>query len=332
MRQPIGYRINGAPFFMDTGKDAWRCVDCDNLYRSMEDRKAHQCEQPRHITKWTVKALTRQCLAELDEKYYLVYIDRGDELGRDQVAALARGDFETLWESITDWEGEARHRSASESVNDLVEGIAQRWERTFDVDSADLVAEWESTDDDERLREVIYDRDQSDVIGDLARNTSRVLMRTVVKGEDDCWYGGAWPNLTPTDVITGLRDAAEPGTVLKRNKHNVDVVRSVLNEAFHTNAYLMGMLVYAVDPTELHDLGGNAEYVDIVNPYLYLGNYYMGDGWCSDKPLQGVFRVKREDVRTDRDAPGYGWDEVAGVVTSYYEAEIRPVPATEGAA
>lgn len=273
------------------------------------------------VTQWTCKALTRQCLLELDKSYDLVYVEYDDKFTPEQVAMIVRGDYEALWDTTSEWESDARQLSSLEYARDLAKTIAERWERSFDVDAEDLLVAWDGLD---AVQEAICDRDSGSWFKDLARNTPRVLMRHVLRGEDNAINCRAWPNLTVTDTLKWLREGAEDGTVLKRNKQNMGVVRAVLNEAFHTEAYLMGMIVYAIEIKDLIDLPEYTEHVDIVNPHLYLGNYYNGDGWC-DGPLDATIRVKREDMRTDRDAAGYGWDEVAGVITSYYETDIIAV-------
>lgn len=278
-------------------------------------------EGDRPITKWTVKAFTRQILAELDETYDLVFVDYDDKFTAEQTAMIMRGDWEALWESTEEWESEQRFYHVKEAAEQLARDIAQRWERTFGVDSDMLYDEWDTdVEAFDEVRFAIEERDSSNWVQELARHTPDVLMRHVWRGEDAAW---SYQAITPTEVITSLVEEC-PGSVVKRNKHNLGVARAVLNEANPEFGYVMGMLVYAISVSDLLALPGYTEHVDIVNPHLYLGNYYQGDGYC-DGPLSGTVRVKVSDLRTDRDAPGYGWDEVAGVYTKAYETEIIAV-------
>jgi hypothetical protein len=315
-------------------------------------------DQPTPI-KTVFEHLRDDTIAQLREGYHLVDIDYNDKLMDSQVDALVAGDFESLHDSVDEnlrdhrWEG-ANYYIADE-VHDVIAGwraidrIAQLHaahdvgepagrgaitadldEDEFDCEGAwqgydDLWDSFEHTAEYEAVREAISERDNSNPARDLAHATPAVLMRHVVANEDTALYG----NFTVTAVIKWMREHAEEGTVFKRNAHNIKVVQEVMAESMHSQAWSMGMLVYATDPGDLYDMPYDTEWVEIVNPYLYLGNYYQGDGYCSDEPLDAVFRVKRADLRTDRGAPGYGWNQVAGVYTSAYECEVRAVPVPE---
>lgn len=272
-----------------------------------------------------LQALRDAVIANLDEGYDLCYVDQGDKLMSDQIDAVVAGDWESLWESNEEWYSDNRRHGAEYHAEEETKDVIRSWAIRDQRDYDDLYEEFKDTEEWDEVILAIQDRDTSDPYRDLAKRSGRVLMRQVIAGEDDAI---SFRRPTPTEVIAWLKEYAEPGTVLKRNKHNLDVVRATLNETSPEHGYVMGMIVYAADVSDLYDLG-DVEYVDIVNPYLYLGNYYQGDGFCSEEPLDATFRVKRKDLRTDKGAPGYGWDEVAGVVTSYYEADIKPVKQQE---
>lgn len=331
------------------------------------------------VEKMLATRLRDAAIADLGEKYELIYVDQGDRLSDDQIAAVVAGDWDKLWESNEDWESYSRHQGALYHAEDAVDLVVNRWMREeylettiyeeLGLDAGDYPHyfrpgaqrcercsiigaggdayeegactghdDWPLPDYDEfrdnfksydsaydEIVDAIKERDSSDPYKQLAYASGRVLMRQVVADEDAALYG----NHTPTAVIAWLQENLEPGSVLKRNQHNLKVVRSVIAESMHSLAYSMGMLVYAADVGDLYDLPADVEYVEVVNPYLYIGNYYQGDGYCSEEPLDAVIRIKRADLTTDKGAAGYGWDEVAGVYVSAYEAEVRPVVTEE---
>ena len=269
----------------------------------------------------TMEVLAAEVEKRLEKGYELVYVDYNDQLSTEQVAALARNDMEGLFTSrFEDFESESRHMSAMEISMEVAKEVIRDWEAEHDEDLGEVLDDWEASDERDDIIDTIKDRDTSNPLKELAHRTGRVLMRSIIVHEDDAW---SRQQVKPTEVINAYVECAEEGTVFKRNKHNLQLVRGILNECSPEHSTLLGMIVYAVDVGDLYDLP-NCEYVDIINPHLYLGNPFMGDGFC-DGPIDGIIRVKREDMRTDRDAFGYGWDEVAGVVTSYYDVEIKPV-------
>ena len=64
-----------------------------------------------------------------------------------------------------------------------------------------------------------------------------------------------------------------------------------------------------------------ADFTVEVDAILLMGNPFTG-GYAESG---GTFkaRIRRGDLRTDRDAFGYSWTETAGPVVSYYETEVR---------
>lgn len=261
------------------------------------------------------------CIANLDETYELVYIDYRDGLTDEQVAALAAQDWEALDELVEEWLHEVRFEGANYHRAEVMDLVERQWVAAHGEDSEipSLVrSEFELSDWYDELRYEIEERDRSNPIRDLARSTGRVLMRQVV--------GEARWNVYHSDddfetrrefVIDLLKDLGVPATA-----YNMECVEMTLAEC---GDYVAAMLVYAVDVGDLYD-SMNAEEVEIINPYLYLGNPYMGDGYCQEQ-LAGKVRIRRDELTTDKGAFGYGWDEVAGVVVSAYECELRSVGA-----
>lgn len=118
------------------------------------------------------QAAAELTVSRLDEKYELVFIDRGDRLSDDQVQKLLAGDEEVLDE---DWVSENRWHG----VNAVLDNI-------LDEDARSFLEEHEAL---ERVREAIEERDESDPIRDLMCGTSSKLFRYRLDAEAT---SGAW--------------------------------------------------------------------------------------------------------------------------------------------
>lgn len=249
------------------------------------------------------------CVAALEDDYELIYIDYRDSLSDGQVNALVARDWESLDESIREWDWHVRYDSADCISKEVADQIEAQGALTHGPDiGREVRNEFELSDWWDELRFEIYDRDRSNPIRDLARNTGRVLMRQVLSAD---------PRLRTGDT-TELVDELLADLRIEGNAHNRHAIYETLKEC---EDWLSAMIVYAVDVADLYD-SMNADEVEIVNPYLYLGNPYAGDGYCQER-LDGSITLLRDELTTDKGAFGYGWDEVAGVVTGAYECGIR---------
>lgn len=169
-------------------------------------------------------------------------------------------------------------------------------------------------DEFERVREAVEERDTGEWVDRLISNTPRVLLRINVLDEDHAYsYGEVKPRRVLKDL--GLR----------ATKANVERVSYVLVNASPEYSVLLGYWIVGAELSDIYSLPNDPEAdVEIVNPYLYLGNPFSGSGFISEKPLEGVVRVKREDLRADRDAFGYAVDEIyGGLGPSDFECELR---------
>jgi hypothetical protein len=249
------------------------------------------------------------CKANLDRSYELVHVDYRDGLTDEQVDALAGKDWEALDESLEEWLDETRYEGADYHRKEVMEQTEREWTEVHGYEIAEAVREaFESTDFYDELRFAIEDRDTSNPIRDLAGSTGMVLMRHLFGDIDhDAGLG---------EVLDILG--------LENTEANIKAVQDTLAEVVHPGFCANVQVVYAVSPSDLYDTM-NDDFVEIVNPFLYIGNPYMGDGYCEHQ-LEGVLRLKRDELTTDKGAFGYGWDEVAGVYASAYEVEIRRVP------
>lgn len=261
-----------------------------------------------------IRALAREVENDMPGEVTLVYVDRGDELTKEQVDALVRGDIDTVTESVWDWEGEAQWIGACDTVDGLAKDVVSRWEREDDADYSELMDEWQSSPERDSALDTIRERDESDVIGDLARNTGRVLLRMPIDGMDED-SGLSFTEVTAEDFLLRLG--------FTETENNVKLAREVIANASPEFSVVMGYALAAVDVSDVYALpfDSDAEVV-IRNPHIYFGSPFSGSGWA-DGPFDGTVTYKRGELRTDRDAFGYGWEEITGGVTlSAYDAEI----------
>ena len=87
----------------------------------------------------------------------------------------------------------------------------------------------------------------------------------------------------------------------------------------------MGYWLFTVHPHDVWELGypDEGQKVKIQNPGVYLCNPFMGDGWC--EPFEGEVIFDRADLRADKDACGYGWQQVVGEPLRDFETTIKLV-------
>lgn len=265
----------------------------------------------------TTEQLANEIIAQLDEKYDLVYVDRGDRLTDEQVAAIVRGDLDTLWEKTDEWESENRAQSVKAIIEQDAKDIVSRWEREDDADYAELLNEFDNSAEWERVQQELWNRDTGGWVKDLINGTPAVLLRIGVLDEDHAYNN---EDVQPERVLT---DVGLPAT-----DNNVRIMAETLAECSPEFSVLLGYWIVGADVGQLYDLDVAPEAeVEIVNPHLYLGNPFTGSGWISEEPFEGVVRVKREDLRSDEDQFGYSVNKIySGLNASSFAAEIRVIP------
>lgn len=268
-------------------------------------------------TEQTLAQLADAIIENLDAKYSLVYVDYRDEPSDEQAAAIVRGDMEAFWESTSEWENDQRWDSCKHIIEEEMKNVLDGWEADTDVDFTYLADAFSGSDEFDRVRYVIEERDSGDWVKELLGG-HRVLLRINVIDED---HGYSFEPVTPRRV---LKDVG-----LKATKKNVAAVDYILANASPEYSVLMGYWIVSVDLSDLYELTIDDDgEVEIVDPHLYLGNPFAGSGFISEEALTGTVRVKRSDLKTDADAFGYAVEEVYGGLTlSSFEATIRPVVA-----
>lgn len=273
---------------------------------------------------WTLGRFAAEVRAELRPTYQLTYVDRNDQLSPAQVAALVRNDGETLGDSLDEWTADQQHDSATGELEEVAKAVADAWERehadvldehrdSVDPDAvANVVAAWEVSDDREDVRSIIMERDNSDPLRDLARNTPPVLLRIPVGDFDgEGWSKGDDEQPDPYALL------AEAGVPLPADAATVDSAADILANADTEGTVF---LLATVDVCDLWDIQDGDDVVTFDRPSLLLSNVYQGNGFEGE--VRGPVSVKASQLRTDEDAPGYSWQTIAGPVLSAYATDV----------
>ena len=251
---------------------------------------------------YTADRMAEEIIAALDPTYDLVYVGRGDGFSKDQVDAIVRSNFEGLWSTTEDWESNARWESVREIIRLAADDVAHAWhaEDGADGDAIEHVREDFDYPADAwgRVREVIEDRDTGNWVRTLLNNTPDVLLRLAAPELDE---DHAQDDYDSAGILSAIGAEA--------SEHNLNAVQDALNNA--CTSVLMGYWVVRADVSAIYDLTPDAR-VEITNPYLFIGNPFSGAGWITDNPLHHTITVDRKDLVTDRDAFGYGVDEIFG--------------------
>jgi hypothetical protein len=269
------------------------------------------------MTERTLKALGDELIEAMPKKTDLIYVSQGDRLTDEQVAAVVSGDTDKLWDLLSDWESDTK---ADAVANDIAAGakeIVNRWEREDDEDYTELLSAFDWTCEEwDRVRDLMEERESGDWFKDLMNGCSDVLMRVEAIGEDEGW---SFEPVRPEQVIeaAGIPDTEE----------NRRILQAALAEVSPEHHVVMGYWIFGADVSEIFALPNEEDTeVEVTNPHLYLGNPFAGNGWLAEEPLQVTIRIKREALRTDADAFGYGVSEIFGGLSgSQYSSTITAV-------
>lgn len=264
----------------------------------------------------SMSALADAIIAGLDRTYDLVYVDYRDQLSTEQVAYLVRRDYDSLWDSTAEWESDARYDSVKQIIEAAALDVVRDWELEDDADYDGLDGELEGTEDFDRVRFEIEERDAGGWPRQLAAQSGSVLLRLPVAALDED-HAFAYEPVSAMQVLTRL--GIEP------TDEDLAAVTYVLDNATPEWSTLMGYWVIGAHVSDVYDLPDDPDaMIEIVNPHLYLGNPFAGDGFVSDKPLHTTITVRRDALTTDGDAFGYSLDDIyGGLNPSDFEATIR---------
>lgn len=277
----------------------------------------------------TTADLRDAIIARMDKTYDLIFVSYDDRLTDEQASALVSGDMESLWDSIGEWESDARYQGAIYEIEELTKDVLNEWrddaEEADDADALDALDElehdWEWSTERDETRWEIEDRESGDWLRQLVDQTPSLYVRVAIGSE--FYLTGNADEDSVDDVMGNLN--LEDTPALR------EVVRTILPEAGEGACvpYLFASVhvgdIYRLDATP-DDL------VTITGGSLLLENPWMGSGYNDNLPEGMTVTVPRSALVSDDEQFGYSWDSVCGLVRGAWPATVAKVEATEVAA
>ena len=119
----------------------------------------------------------------MDKSYTLVWVDYNDNLDncRDTIQkCLEERSCESLWEKVDEWYGDAEW----EAVREIVSKLKDECIHFHDFEEEEVDKFFEEHEDE--IREEIYDRNDSDTLKELLKNTDDIPVRVEMLSSYDC--------------------------------------------------------------------------------------------------------------------------------------------------
>ena len=264
-----------------------------------------------------VRAKQRQAVREIEEviesrTFELVYVDHRDELNDEQIDMYLADDEIGLDDSIWEWVADQRAERAVSELDDII--------RELDLDDLEVTCRQDlDTSDEDNLRSMIEERDESDPIADLVRNTPNQLFRVTIARPDRAWYimrdeeynkAAAWVAGQLYGVGVPLLPAAR-------------FARDLLNECgdWIHDGHTLDVIWYGdIKTAKKAGVGDKLTFQAGAN--ILLLDRVNGSGH-DDAIVFPVTIPITEDNRPhlDRTGGGYGWEAVAGTYNPAYGDE-----------
>lgn len=133
-------------------------------------------EEQERLTMEFVKSL-------MDKSYTLVWVDYNDNLDncRDTIQkCLEERSCESLWEKVDEWYGDTEW----EAVREIVSKLKDECIRFHDFGEEEVDKFFQEHEDE--IREEIYDRNDSDTLKELLKNTDDIPVRVEMLSNYDC--------------------------------------------------------------------------------------------------------------------------------------------------
>jgi hypothetical protein len=259
----------------------------------------------------------------------LTHVAYDDQLNEEQVQAYLAGDDDTLYDSISTWTSDQSYDSAETFLRDFCAQHGADYDADFDPD------------EQEALRVEVFDKDTSDPLGDLVRNTPDQLMRVpLVSGAGSLLTPdetGTWPNgVDPRfdygthdfdDIsrprVTALEEALRGHGLTITPEVTEAVTELVANGPSHWHeAVDLDVITYS-SPTELQAAPTDGVSLNPGRKLTFEGAEVVlidrmnGSGHSARIPGKLTTTIT-SDRPAFLDSPskserGYGWDDVAGV-------------------
>jgi hypothetical protein len=258
----------------------------------------------------TPAEILESAITALSDRYSLAYVDYRDELDADQVAQILSGHWDSVAERM--WEGWADQRwtSTMEIMKEVCADLA-------DDDNPDPLSILRRDDDCyDALRWAIEERDDSDIMRDLIRNTPRMLFRYSLNLDVGSLYDGN----DETEEAKAIAEAA--GIDYETNRA---ALATILGNSSGGSLYVLwyGDAQTLVDPTLSVEWRDETFTIAWENPSLLVLNGWEGSGYAES--IVGTVTVPFDPkaLRVDSaSGGGYGWNDVAGVYCPAYECPV----------
>jgi len=261
-------------------------------------------DEPADLVTSEEQFLSIQTALQEQSPFTLVYVDYRDELSAEQIAAYLAGDWETLDESLEGWD-EDRNNTAYDVVDAAITAAGATRDDLTDSEFYTLL-------------DLVMENDDSAPLRDLLRNTPDQLLRATISADlpPIMGFDDGDPRTTRLDFLVGV--LAAHGLTPDPDCPELDEL--VDNGPFDwTDGVQLDVIWYGpIDQLNSSD----PVTLTITNPNVLLIDTYAGSG--HEVQIQGVLTLPGVRPHLDREPSPYryGWDEIAGVVKSYYRTDV----------
>lgn len=279
----------------------------------------------------------RNLIPESTDVYFISY---DEQLSDEQIDMVLAGQDDSAYESYMENNDLFGDDSAEDIAREaLTDGFLNG--RT-DMDWDDL-----DTDEKDSLLDLVRERDTSDPIADLTRNTHPQLMRTSLstpsydKRLGEAWSGDALYGSEESDASRALVQRRRDIVADKLAEHGIDTAsaanREAIAELIDNGPYNWheGVSLDVIFHAKVNEVSASQDgpsKLAFTDPYVVLIDRINGSG--HDVKLQGTMSksIPEADKASESESRvfldqggrgGYGWDQVAGVVKSAYAVEIE---------
>ena len=231
----------------------------------------------------------------------LGFVGYDDSLTDEQAEWYVTGDYEKLFDSVSEWECENRWYGADWYIEELVRHIRKE-NPNFEPED-----EWL-----ENVREVLMDLDRADILGELIENTHHeIVMGKWVIDEDSAVWG--------LHDIEGLLEAlGAPDT-----PENREVADELISNA--PTDLGMAFSAYKVSPADLHRLKANRPAIHSRWLPVCYGNPFTGAYFAGAFDMGAPVVVPLSELSPDSHLTQWGPEEVFGGFPYELECETSLV-------
>lgn len=236
--------------------------------------------------------------------YYVDYTDSLDEHTDVLQKCITNQNKDYLYEKVDDWYIDGA--DIEHYLNELKSDIEQK----YNIDDAEYILD----EFQDEIRDALYDRDDSDIIKDLMRNTSKVIMfyDTSYEMESESWN---W---------TEKRIKQERQRIKKHLgiPAKINTWDNQLNLMIQQASYGGNVEIYFRDDIEDYlEIDKDLTKISFTNPTIGIVNHYNGSGdQCDLNGLTITLPLNPQNIFIDKEIK-YSWTySIAGMCHDAYDA------------